>query len=128
VFGKITVHVRSLGPHRYFNNSRRMILTWGSNSVWAQNKLQENSNFFRFVLWSNEATFKSDETLTGTICIIGISWRSQLTLDEKCRSSTPIDINVWNYWSLVNWTILFCGISNKKPKGLFVFLEMIFQI
>jgi len=70
--------------HQNSKNFRRMILTWGS-STRVRNKLQENPNFFWFVLWSDEATFKSIllNPLIDTICT-----RSQLTLDENCRSTS----------------------------------------
>jgi len=31
--------------------------------TWAKNKLEDDSAFFQFVLWSDEATFKSDGTI-----------------------------------------------------------------
>lgn len=31
--------------------------------TWAQNKLQKNPDFFRFVLWLDEATFKNDKNV-----------------------------------------------------------------
>ncbi|KMQ90923.1 transposable element tc3 transposase, partial [Lasius niger] len=77
--------------------------------TWAQNKLEEDPGFFRFVLWSDEATFKSDGTIN----------RHNLHYWNEVNPHWMRTVDYQHRWSVNVWA----GIIGVRLIGPFFFEE-----
>lgn len=76
---------------------------------WAMQMIHQEENFFRYVLFSDEATFKSNGQLNRHNC--------HYWCDENPHWFRPVDSQ--NRWSLIVW----CGIINGYLVGPYFFEE-----
>jgi len=67
--------------------------------LWALRMIEEDPEFFRYVIFSDEAKIYSDGQLNRYNCIIG-----QTTLAQNCRPSKPM---VWHNKWLLDWSLFF---------------------